>query len=272
MNQTLLITSIAPPIDQKNSIDESKYNWQNLCIKSWQVAGHDILSINTISEISVLKNIYTNINFEEAFRSTFNINNRNLIFISDALYFAKLKNYKRIAISNSDVLITTNVSKLEAELYKDNLFYSHRLNIDDIYSSSGELFTGIDYCNMSSQLANSLPESYFTFGLPWWDYWIPYYCLSNNKIISQLTDSDNQPILLHKKHKDVWSPSDLCIMGKHFFNLCSNNGLINIRSNGLLTLYNEFDFNLNYHKVHFYAKLAQTSCGFIRESSNIYKL
>ena len=272
MNKTLLITSIAPPVDKNNLIDINKYNWHNLCIESWKVTGHDILSINTNSEISILKNIYININYEEAFRSTFNINDRNLIFISDALYYAKLTNYKRIAISNSDVLITKNLSNLESDFHEDNLFYSHRLNIESINSTTGELFTGIDYCNMSNELVSSLPETYFTFGLPWWDYWLPYYFLTNNKKISQLIDSDNQPILLHKKHNDAWNPSDLCIMGKHFFDLCSDNGLINIRSNGLFTLYKDYDLNLNYHKIHFYTKLAQSVCSFIRASSNSIKI
>jgi hypothetical protein len=51
MNKTLLLTSIAPPFSKEiNSLDDEKYNWTLLCIKSWIETGHDIISINTIDD------------------------------------------------------------------------------------------------------------------------------------------------------------------------------------------------------------------------------
>lgn len=272
MNKTLLITSIAPPIDGSKNINNEKRKWLDLCISSWISSGHDILSINTRSEIEILKLIYPTIQFEQSFRTTHNLNQRNLVYISDALSYGKVRNYQRIALCNGDVLITEKITSLESELNSNVIFYSHRINIDSTNSTSGEIFTGIDYINGSKKMINSLPETYFTFGLPWWDYWYPYYFHFIGCKIVQLSNKNNNPILLHKKHNDAWNYKELCIMGTHFFDLISKDGLINIRHNGLNELYSSFfEKGLN-DKGLFYINMAQSVCAFIIKSSDTIEL
>lgn len=272
MNKTLLITSIAPPLNDLNIIDTDKYTWLSLCINSWEKSGHDIVSVNSAQEISNLSKLFTNVKFAEAFRTTYSINKRNLVYISDALHYARTSNYKRIAICNGDVLITGNLKSLEYDLNSNNFYFSHRINIDNIESTEGNIFTGIDYFNASKSIIDSMPDTYFTFGLPWWDYWYPYFVKSNGGKIIQLVNSVSNPVLLHKIHNDAWNPKDLCLMGKHFFDLVGTDGLINIRSNGLEYMYDDPSFKLNNQIVLFYSEMARNVCKFLADNASSLKI
>ncbi|MBU3603374.1 hypothetical protein [Polynucleobacter sp. AP-Kaivos-20-H2] len=222
-NNTNLITSIPPPLLKKggHSIDDEKHRWQSLCLQSWINSGHDVFSINSTDEIVLLKEIFPNVNFIPAFRSTHDVNSRHLIYISDALNSIKLLPAKRIAICNADVLISESING--AILINDPDFcYSNRIDIESTESRAGDIFYGIDYFNMSEKFVNSLPETLFAFGLPWWDYWLPVHALSTGLTIHKLLNEQLSPILLHKKHNNAWNPSELSILGQYFFSLAWN--------------------------------------------------
>jgi hypothetical protein len=273
MNQTLLLSSIAPPISKAtNSLDVEKYNWTLLCIKSWKDSGHDILSINTQDEFSILSSIYPDLDYKIAARSTKTFNNRPLIYISDALNFAKLYPHKRFSICNSDVLVTESIKLFEDEKYNHSTFYSNRLNIESQSSTSGELFSGIDYLNMSKELVFLHEETLFAYGMPWWDYWYPYYSQLMKFNLIRVVNSIENPILLHKIHADAWNPKDLCIMGKHFIDLMHNQGIVNIRSNTLDKLFADYN-NMDVHATaQVYALIARNICGYIHDKSNLLKI
>ena len=226
MSQLTLITSLPPPIlkGDKLEIDVDKYKWQSLCINSWINSGHEVVSFNEIDEIQILKQIYTNINFIPSTRTTREINGRPLIYISDAFSAVKYFDSSRIAICNADVFITMQSEQLKALTQAKDITFSNRININNIDDTTGTLFGGIDYFNMSLDFVNKLPEVVFAIGLPWWDYWLPSFAICNGYKIHKLVDSNSNPILLHKIHKDVWNEADFCILGEHFFeNLYSSN-------------------------------------------------
>lgn len=215
-SNTLLITSIAPPF-KDGEVDIDKLNWTNLCISSWYKSGHAVVSVNTKSEIELIKDIFPNVKFMETLKSTKPINNRPLVFIHDALTIGKKEGYSRLAICNADVLISCNVSNINTP--SESCLYSSRIDIDDEKSVEGKPFYGIDYFNCSNTYVEKMTPNYFAFGLPWWDYWLPLQTKLLNMDLHRLTTHDGAPILLHKKHKEAWNPNDLCNMGRHFLEL-----------------------------------------------------
>lgn len=183
------------------------------------------------------------------------------------LSIAKQSTHNRFAICNSDVLITKSMVILENSEFENTTAFSNRINIDSLTSNSGELFYGIDYLNFSKRLAAMNRETLFAIGMPWWDYWYPYYsCMLNYKLV-RLVDETNNPVLLHKKHKDAWNPVDLCIMGKHFIDLVHNQGLVKIRSNELEATYSQNNENFKNMTPEIYAEIAKSICNFIHQKS-----
>ncbi len=268
MSNTLLLTSIAPPIDRKaGGIDVEKLNWTSLCIKSWSESGHEILSMNSSDEINILINIFPDINYHIAPRTTRPINNRDLVYISDIFNTGMQHPHKRLAICNSDVLISKSITKLESNDFNQFTAFSNRINIDSTESLTGDIFYGIDYLNMSKEIASKNMETLFTFGMPWWDYWYPYFSSSMNYQLIRLVNEINNPILLHKKHKDAWNPVDLCIMGKHFIDLIHNQGIISIRSNSLEEMYLEDGGQFQNSTPELYAEIAKTICSHIHKKA-----
>ena len=268
MNNTLLLTSIAPPISRETKeIDREKIEWTLRCINSWTATGHDILSMNTPEEITILTNIFPNIEFKTAFRSTSPINNRPLIYISDIVNAAKKTRYKRFAICNSDILITESVRVIEGTEFDEYSLYSNRINIASEASTEGEIFYGIDYFNLEKKLLHLLTETLFAFGMPWWDYWYPYFSLRKNNSLLRIVNETGNPILLHKKHMDAWNAHDLCTMGKHFMELTYADGILNIRNNLLEKEYSKTDHSSNQISAELFALLARSVCSFIQDKS-----
>lgn len=263
MRTTLLVTSIPPPFN-KDGIDVSKHQWTNLCINSWFKTGHDVVSINTDYEINQIKEFYPEVTFVTTEKSTKQLNNRPLIFISDALEKASYFKHQRYAICNADVLISTNLSDLDLDI--DTCAYSNRIDIEEIESTTGKLFGGIDYFNLSNSFLNGLPRSYFSFGLPWWDYWLPYHAISKNIKLLKLVDQNKSPILFHKKHSDVWRPDDLCNMGKHFFDLMHHEINIYHSEGDFIVAYKKYPPASNI-KAAFYALLARETCSHIHSNA-----
>lgn len=275
MNETLLISSLPPPFIKGTGflVDEEKYNWQNLCIKSWLDTGHTIVSINEPDELSSLKEIYPNINFIAANRTTKTANNRPLVYISDAINFGKIQNYKRVALCNADVLITKNLSTPEITESSIDLFFSNRINIDSTESTTGEVFGGVDYFNMSLKFCRTLPETLFAFGLPWWDYWLPAFALNNNTWPNKLVTENSLPILLHKKHPDAWRTDDFCILGNHFFTLAFTSFTPNSSFGSLDKEYQKFSLSTPSPDIcKLLAQQARSVSQFINENSPEYYL
>jgi hypothetical protein len=275
MSELLLLTSLPPPFIKGNRfcLDEEKYNWQILCIKSWIDTGHTVVSMNEPSEIELLKDIYPQVHFATAYRTTVKANNRPLVYISDAINFAKIQKFKRIALCNADVLITNKLNSPEIINNKSDLLYSNRINIDSINSTDGEIFGGIDYFNMSINFSQMLPETLFAFGLPWWDYWLPLFALNNNSIPHKLITENSTPILLHKKHPEAWRPDDLCILGNHFNDLIFKSSLTNLRFGSLDEAYKDHqNSNISSHVVSLIAQQARSVSQFVNENSNTYQI
>jgi hypothetical protein len=213
---TLLITSIAPPF-KNGGINHEKLNWTNLCISSWHRSGHQVVSVNTRSEIDVVRKMFPKVRFIETLKSTKPINNRPLVFIYDALTLVKNEGHTRFAICNGDVIISCNISGID--IPDESCLYSSRIDIDDDKSVAGKLFPGIDYFNFDNIYLEKMIPNYFAFGLPWWDYWLPLQAKLLNMDLHRLTTHEGAPILLHKKHREAWNPNDLCNMGRYFLEL-----------------------------------------------------
>lgn len=213
-SSTLLLTSI-PPI-AKDERFEQRLAYQRLCVESWIKTGHRPISLNTIQEINVLIDLFPDIEFRITRRTTEPIIKRPLVFIHDALTEGLSTECRRLSLCNADVLFEPAIPITQAIADDIALAYSNRFDVPDERDlNRGKMFYGIDYANMSKAFVESIPESPFAFGLPWWDYWIPMLCLAKSAPVRLI--SGGAPLLRHKIHGDRWDHASFVFLSRYFF-------------------------------------------------------
>jgi hypothetical protein len=247
-------------------IDNAKKLWLDLCITSWAQSGHEWFTVNLAHEAQILRDIYPNINVHETKRSALEICNRPLVFISDAIQIALKLKADRYAICNSDVLIASSVPSIKSG--DNSCYYSSRLDIGDITSSIGTPFNGIDYFSFHSSFATEITSRFFAFGLPWWDYWLPVQAIRSKRKLFRLTNLLGEPILLHKKHPDVWSSKDFVSMGNHFLEFLANDSEYTDDLTAF-TLKCEKNLDLSNDNIRIFSAIAKTVCVQIHESAQL---
>jgi hypothetical protein len=213
-SSTLLLTSI-PPIT-KDERFEQRLAYQKRCVESWIKTGHRPISLNTIHEINVLIDLFPDMEFRITRRTTEPIIHRPLVFIHDALTEGLSTECRRISLCNADVLFEPAIPITQAIADDIALAYSNRFDVPDERDlNRGKMFYGIDYANMSKAFVETIPESPFAFGLPWWDYWIPMLCLAKNAPVR--LSAGGAPLLRHKIHGDRWDHASFVFLSQYYF-------------------------------------------------------
>ena len=141
--QTVLLTSI-PPV-ANNAQFEERISYQRQCIRSWIATGHLPKSPNPEHEIADLVQLFPEVDFHPAYRSTAPINHRPLVYVSDLIALGLEDSSERLAICNADVFFEPLVpftSGLPNEL---PTAYSNRVDIERFAGvRTRKTFYGID--------------------------------------------------------------------------------------------------------------------------------
>ena len=271
--QTVLLTSI-PPV-ANNAQFEERISYQRRCIRSWIATGHLPKSLNPEHEIADLVQLFPEVDFHPAYRSTAPINHRPLVYVSDLIALGLEDSSERLAICNADVFFEPLVpftSGLPNEL---PIAYSNRVDIERFAEvRTRKTFYGIDYVNMSKAFAIDLPDCVFALGLPWWDYWLPLEAIRKGIIPFNLK-WDTAPLLHHLIHGDRWDPASLVYLGRHLINLtslgfdASNTNLYEFQINW--QIFNEqFVGERVNPTAQIFARIARDLCSHISENSAMH--
>ena len=201
-----VITSLNPNIKRLNAqgwdIGES---YQRQCVESWRDAGARVFSVNTEAEIARLAQQNYPVKFVAVEPRPFMPGGRPLPNISDALNVAKSLYNSIVVLVNSDIMLSESHDRLRISdnmLEGDDFLFSNRLDIEGLGSSSGQLYPyGYDVFAFHSSKAWDLDAGTFTFGTPWWDYWLPIAALFSGLKLKFLKSNDFH----HLVHDQAWS-------------------------------------------------------------------
>lgn len=179
--------------------------YQHRCVESWHHAGARVISVNTREEIARLAPLNYPVHFTTVEPRPFMPGGRPLPSISDALSVAKGVSNDVVLLVNSDIMLSAGrdrLSTIQGLLEKDSFLFSSRLDVEAVGASSGQIYPyGYDVFAFHASKAWDLEAGAFTFGSPWWDYWLPMAALFGGLELTFLEGSDFH----HLVHDQAWS-------------------------------------------------------------------
>lgn len=194
-------------------------------LKSWTEQGN-VNSVNTTEEILLLKDKYPFVNFIEC-KETVNVDNKKLISIKSMFKAIDEHTKDPFIIINADLSLSDKFDLNTINVSDKEIFIGNRTEFRydftlDEYIIGEKYLGGYDIFVMNNKVLNlliSAEQPYdFAFGVPWWDYWIPFYLIESG---IQLTSS-KEDIILHETHKTNYSHVAYRDIGRKFLSYYNN--------------------------------------------------
>ena len=168
-SDVVIYTSLAPNLRRTAEGTEISERYQRACLKSWKSLGANIVSLNPVTEISLLRNLKFEVDFlrVDAKRPR----------IADFINAARNSGKEIAAIVNADCLLVAPQavidSSLEASAHGMVLF--ERLNVHpETICPTGTHCNGFDLFLFDTKpLFDMELDERFAIGNPWWDYYFP---------------------------------------------------------------------------------------------------
>lgn len=189
---------------------------QKIAVESWHKLGIDIYSFNSPDEIKALKNQYPScIKFIPSTKTSKHIFGKPCIMINEMTDHFRISNAGDILmLINSDIVINTsdeiiNKIKSMAELC---IPIAHRNDYVNQFKSNKKYVFGFDVFFIHKKYIPIFPQSIYSMGQTWWDYWIPYTALKNKVTVFIIEDM----IAFHKEHPVQYNPADWMKMTEYF--------------------------------------------------------
>lgn len=178
---------------------------QRKAIDTWVQAGFDVVSLNCIEEIEIIKPFFPDIEFITVTRDARYRFGKPYVYLDDFFEYYRKSDHQVCSIINSDIyLININeklISFIKDET-RDSLIYGSRVDIDSLDNLNGKFVsTGFDYFFFDRSIIDTYPKEEFCLGQPFWDHWI---------IVSPIIKGINvkhmiNPIAFHVKHILNWN-------------------------------------------------------------------
>ncbi len=194
-------------------------------LKSWTEQGN-VNSVNTAEEILLLKDKYPFVNFIEC-KETVNVDNKKLISIKSMFKAIDEHTKDPFIIINADLSLSDKFDLNTINVSDKEIFIGNRTEfrydfVLEEYIIGEKYLGGYDIFVMNNEVLNlliSAEQPYdFAFGVPWWDYWVPFILLENN--IKLISSSDN--IIMHETHATNYSHKVYEDIGREFLKYYDN--------------------------------------------------
>ena len=201
-----VITSLNPNIKRLDAYGHDiGEKYQRQCVESWRDAGARVFSVNTEAEIARLVQLNYPVKFVAVESTPYMPGGRPLPSISDALNVAKSLHDSIVVLANSDIMLSECHDRMRISddmLDRGDFLFSSRMDIASLGSKSGQIYPyGYDVFAFHSSKAWDLDAGTFTFGTPWWDYWLPVAALFSGLKLKFLKSDDFHHLL----HDQAWS-------------------------------------------------------------------
>ncbi|HZX30417.1 MAG TPA: glycosyltransferase [Rhodocyclaceae bacterium] len=190
-------------------------------IKSWQKLGFEVTSINPPEELPLLKEHYPGVRFVTAPRNGRALVGKPCVFIDDILEHFKSSDADFFGIVNSDIFLCADDDLVDVigRNVTDSLVYGSRVEIKRYGSALGRTYHyGFDYFFFDQRLLDVYPKSRFMLGIPWWDYWFPFYAGQAGIPIKRL----DSYLAFHISHPINYQFDHILTFKKHFLELAGN--------------------------------------------------
>lgn len=200
-HEVVIATSIAP-----GNIDI-----QRQAVSSWINLGFNVISINTIEEIEIIKGDFPNVKFIQAKRSAKEKYGKPYIYFDDLLSCLENCGSRICGIINSDIILKgQDIKEVICREAIDSLVFGARINIDNINNLNGAVYEwGFDYFFFDKKLIPYYPKEEFCLGQPWWDWWIILIPILKGFKVKKVVN----PFAYHLKHNLNWNPDNLIHFG-----------------------------------------------------------
>lgn len=198
-------------------------------IKSWQKLGFEVTSINPPEELPLLKGHYPGVRFVTAPRNGRVLVGKPCIFIDDMLEHFRNSDADYFGIVNSDIFLCADdgFPDFIGRNVADSLVYGSRVEIKGYGSALGRSYHyGFDYFFFDKRLLDVYPKSRFMLGIPWWDYWFPFYAGQAGVPIKRV----DSYLAFHVSHPINYRFDQVISFKEHFLELARNSELRQVNS------------------------------------------
>jgi hypothetical protein len=165
-DRTLLVTSIAP-----HNVEN-----QQRAIASWLRLGFSVSSLNTPSEIDLLKPLFGGVEFVAVQRDARADCGKPLVYLNDVVAFLASRGSPVCGLINSDIHLRATPETVQylLEEAKNSMVLASRTDVKTLDDTTGEVYKfGFDVFLFDRLILDILPPTEFCLGQPWWSHWLP---------------------------------------------------------------------------------------------------
>ena len=176
---------------------------QQKAIDSWLKLGLKCYSFNKVSEIEMLSNKFTGIQFVPTTKTMEASFGKPYVSISAMIDWAKEQDCEEFCFINSDIELGYDVKllgRIKSRMFT-SVVISNRFDYDKKKVNTVQYLAGIDAFFLSKKHLSIYPPSLFCMGQCFWDYYIPYVALKNNIEVVMMQNE----FVFHKKHPVQYS-------------------------------------------------------------------
>jgi len=204
----IALTSISP----KHIIEDAQLN----AVNSWFPYCEKVVSFNHPTEIESLKKIYPKVEFVATERTLEHHFERKHVSVNALLDWAKAQKPNCFLLINSDIIIKCEKELIDGFIKKSetHVLIAHRNDFEnDVNESDTTIYkAGIDAFFVHSNFINIYPQSIYSLGQTYWDYWIPYTAIKNKIPVILIKEN----CFYHKKHPAQYKLEQWVKMGRYF--------------------------------------------------------
>jgi len=168
--------------------------------------GIKVVSLNSASEIALLKSMYKRVEFVPVQRDAREECGKPMVYLSDILGYLKNTGCEICGIINSDIVLRMPDGFLDfiEDQARSMFLFASRIDIDSEQDTTGTVYWGgFDFFLFHRNLIESIPESRFCLGQPWWDYWFPIQAGSHYPLRILATN-----FAYHTRHDMRWDTNN----------------------------------------------------------------
>lgn len=183
---------------------------QPRCLDSWKRFGLTIASVNTSAEVESIQGLYPQVDHWIVEDDQPTLFTRKTQYVH-RLVRAAVDLDARPLLINSDIEIFGD-QKLLTSIPEDVAMVGIRHNYSDTPKSSMREGYGLDAFLLPYRFAQSIPETCYAIGKPFWDYWLPWL-MDREGVTQQWIGS---PLFYHQSHPLHWNEADW-LLGREWF-------------------------------------------------------
>jgi hypothetical protein len=180
-----------------------RYERQRYCIDSWHTYDLPIYALQLPEEANIVAELFPDVTILEA-KPKENVWSKNTPSFDS---FTALFSRKHSLLVNSDVELNyskEDFEKLWVSPDTNKLVCAVRY---DVTADNKKTFNpyGIDVFRFTPEMLGTIPQSNFCFGMPGWDYWVPFYLMTKAKFGIRTYFHTG---VRHEEHQDRWNKTD----------------------------------------------------------------